>query len=457
MSRDSSGNYTLPAGVNPVVAGTTITDDWANTTLQDVATGLTDSWDRSGRGAPLANLSMGSFKFTTMAAGSASTDSIRYGQAVNQDSTTIASGSTVDLVTNLQSDVTISGTTTITSFGTGAAAGVRKFVTFTGALTLTHSSTLICPGATNISIAAGDSIELRSEGSNVWRVVNYQSGGGLSTRLNQLASATAANTLANSNYKQTWGWSSLGGSDIGLDLQGTSGSSLGTLLKLSGTCQFLAEATSATVTNRIFAVAPSGQVTINSGATNTGAGNGASVTVNGVSSAASSGGTGGSVNVSGGSGDGAGNGGSIVLTGGSKGGSGAQGSISMLTAASESTLLLSGTALTLGGSTKLVLNQKHTYVDNTNGAPTITAGGGTGVTIAGSDVAFEVIAGTGSPTSFTATFANAWATAPQIVLTGCSQAGVRLSYTATTTTVQISTDVAWSSGAKISVLCLGLQ
>ena len=49
MSRDTSGNYSLPAG-NPVVPGTTITSDWANTTLEDVANALSDSLSRSGKG-----------------------------------------------------------------------------------------------------------------------------------------------------------------------------------------------------------------------------------------------------------------------------------------------------------------------------------------------------------------------------------------------------------------------
>jgi hypothetical protein len=54
MPRDSNGNYTLPASVNPVVSGTTITSNWANTTLTDIAQGITDSLDRSGRGGMLA-------------------------------------------------------------------------------------------------------------------------------------------------------------------------------------------------------------------------------------------------------------------------------------------------------------------------------------------------------------------------------------------------------------------
>ena len=53
MSRDSSGNYTLPPD-NPVVAGTVITDVWANTTMDDIAQALTDSLDRYGRGGMLA-------------------------------------------------------------------------------------------------------------------------------------------------------------------------------------------------------------------------------------------------------------------------------------------------------------------------------------------------------------------------------------------------------------------
>jgi hypothetical protein len=49
MPRDVNGNYTLPAG-NPVVSGTIIAANWANTTLQDIAAALTDSLSRSGQG-----------------------------------------------------------------------------------------------------------------------------------------------------------------------------------------------------------------------------------------------------------------------------------------------------------------------------------------------------------------------------------------------------------------------
>jgi hypothetical protein len=48
-SRNGSGTYSLP--LPPVQTGTTITATWANTTLADVKTEITNSLDRGGRGA----------------------------------------------------------------------------------------------------------------------------------------------------------------------------------------------------------------------------------------------------------------------------------------------------------------------------------------------------------------------------------------------------------------------
>jgi hypothetical protein len=55
MARNATGTYSLVAG-NPVVTGTTITSSWANVTLPDIATALTDSLSRSGKGGMLAAL-----------------------------------------------------------------------------------------------------------------------------------------------------------------------------------------------------------------------------------------------------------------------------------------------------------------------------------------------------------------------------------------------------------------
>ncbi len=53
MPRNSSGTFTLAAG-NPVVADTLIATGWANPTLDDIASALTDSLSRSGSGSMLA-------------------------------------------------------------------------------------------------------------------------------------------------------------------------------------------------------------------------------------------------------------------------------------------------------------------------------------------------------------------------------------------------------------------
>jgi hypothetical protein len=58
-ARNSSGTYALPSG-NPVTSGSTISSTWANSTLTDIGTELTNSLDRSGRGAMTAPLQLSS-------------------------------------------------------------------------------------------------------------------------------------------------------------------------------------------------------------------------------------------------------------------------------------------------------------------------------------------------------------------------------------------------------------
>lgn len=88
--------------------------------------------------------------------------------------TAIASAATVDLGAATGTNLHITGTTTITSFGT-AAAGVEREVIFDGAVTLTHNGTsLILPGGANRTTAAGDSAKFVSEGAGNWRCVKYQ-------------------------------------------------------------------------------------------------------------------------------------------------------------------------------------------------------------------------------------------------------------------------------------------
>ena len=105
-------------------------------------------------------------------------DNLRQIQAtVRQDlankGSDIASATTTDLgaVIGLMHDIT--GTTTITGFGT-VSAGIWKIIKFEGALTLTHNGTsLILPGAANITTVAGDVGIFMSEGSGNWRCLSW--------------------------------------------------------------------------------------------------------------------------------------------------------------------------------------------------------------------------------------------------------------------------------------------
>jgi hypothetical protein len=106
----------------------------------------------------------------------------------------IASASTVDLSGATGDFVDITGTTTITAFGT-MAAGVERVVRFTGALTLTHNGTsLILPGAANITTANGDIAILRSLGSGNWVCVNYAKVSGNSLTMRKGADIASATT-----------------------------------------------------------------------------------------------------------------------------------------------------------------------------------------------------------------------------------------------------------------------
>ncbi|EJN15681.1 hypothetical protein PMI42_00698 [Bradyrhizobium sp. YR681] len=107
----------------------------------------------------------------------------------------VASASTTNLCTSPQSVQTVTGTTTITSFGSSCVAGQRKTLVFSGALTLTYNATsMILPGAGSIIVAAGDVAEAIYLGSGNWRVVSYVPLVG--TVVNSVAGRTGVLTLS---------------------------------------------------------------------------------------------------------------------------------------------------------------------------------------------------------------------------------------------------------------------
>lgn len=150
MAFNGSGVFTLAAG-NPVVTGTTISSTWANTTLSDIATGLSTTITKDGQTTPTANISMGGFKITNVGTATVSTDGVPLGQlgsvAQAQTGTFFTTGGTTTAYT-------LTPTPAITSL----IAGQRFNVKFNASNTST-SPTLAISGlaATAIKIydAAG--------------------------------------------------------------------------------------------------------------------------------------------------------------------------------------------------------------------------------------------------------------------------------------------------------------
>lgn len=89
--------------------------------------------------------------------------------------TNLASATTTSLGTITSHNAFITGTVTITSFGSAADVSYPLyFVRFQGALTLTHNGTsLIIPGGLNITTTVGDNALMEYLGSGNWRVRGY--------------------------------------------------------------------------------------------------------------------------------------------------------------------------------------------------------------------------------------------------------------------------------------------
>ena len=119
---------------------------------------------------------------------------------------TLASATTTDLATANSNIVSITGTTTITSFGSSATTtNPLYFIRFTGALTLTHNATsLISPTGANITTVAGDCAIVKYEGSGNWRVVNYQGGSSSVTQIGSPLTPTGTTTASFTSIPATY-------------------------------------------------------------------------------------------------------------------------------------------------------------------------------------------------------------------------------------------------------------
>jgi len=181
MARNGSGTYNLLTNSwNPATNGVSATAvDWQNL-INDVAAALTQSLSADGQTPMTGNLNAGNNKLTGLAAGSATGDSLRWEQLFSQGQpANLASAATTDIGAQNTVLLNITGTTSITSFGTNYNG--PRYLRFDGVLTLTHNATtLILPGGANITTAAGDSAIVVPNGTpaNGWRLLGYQKSDG---------------------------------------------------------------------------------------------------------------------------------------------------------------------------------------------------------------------------------------------------------------------------------------
>ncbi len=173
MPRNGAGTYALPPG-NPVTTGTTISSTTHNNTLSDIATALSDSLAKDGQTAMTGNLRMAGNKVTGLGNATETGDALTFAQLFSQgQQQDIASAATTDIGAPLTTLLNVTGTATITSFGTNYNG--PRFLRFEGVCTLTNSATLVLPGGANITTAAGDSAIAVPLGNPAtgWRVAEF--------------------------------------------------------------------------------------------------------------------------------------------------------------------------------------------------------------------------------------------------------------------------------------------
>lgn len=151
MSRNSGGTYSLPTG-NPVVNGTTIDPTVHNNTLSDIASEITNSLDRGGRGAMTAPL--------PITAGSVGSPGISFDgdsdtglYRIGSNNLGIAAGSTKALDISASATAVagaLSAATTVT-----AGTGIVATTTVTAGTSITATAGNITAATGNIVATAG--------------------------------------------------------------------------------------------------------------------------------------------------------------------------------------------------------------------------------------------------------------------------------------------------------------
>lgn len=160
MSRNGSGVYNLPAG-NPVVTGTTIASTWANNTMNDIASALTDSVAADGQTPMTGDLDLNTNKIINLDPATVAGDAVEYAQFVAATTNAVAitggtiNGATIGVTTPASGRFTTLEATG--AFTAGSTAAITGNTTVGGTLTVTGAGAFNGTGA--LKIPAGTTAE----------------------------------------------------------------------------------------------------------------------------------------------------------------------------------------------------------------------------------------------------------------------------------------------------------
>lgn len=457
MARDGSGNYTLPAG-NPVVSGTPITASWANSTLSDIASALTNSIDKGGLTVWTANLPAGGYKITGLGAGSAAGESVRYEQVEVIGNPTVALTATAtDIGANNSTLITLTGSgVSVTAFP-ASTVGIRRKTRFSGANTLVHSAAFYLLSQADITTAAGDVAEWVYTSSG-WLMIGYSrtTGSGLLAAFPDgtvsLPGAAFAADLDNGLYR-------IGANNWALSAGGVKVVDLQSGLVTVPTALTVATPASATISATTPSVAVStgaqtnlgnsGNITLATGDAQQAVG-GITLTLgNGTLASGSSVGGSMTVNLGGNAQSLSGGAGSFTMSlGRYPAGASAYGAINFRLGAQGSDIKYT---------VARVNNQTGVWEYHTEaGTPTITSGAGSGATIVGTNHGFVLTVGTGAGASIVVTLAlpaSSPGTRAFAAVAGSSNTAYTTGCQTGATTLTIVTSVAPTAGDKLHVVC----
>lgn len=173
MSYNGSGVFNINTAGQPVITGTTISSTTFNTLTADLATGLTTALTKDGQSTPTANIGMGAFKITNLAAGTVASDAARLDQV---------QGGAATFITVTGTD-TLTGTVSpaLSAYATGNQFSFLVANTNTGAVTINvdgiGSKAITRTGTTALvagDMVAGQAVEIIYDGTR-FQLVNGNS------------------------------------------------------------------------------------------------------------------------------------------------------------------------------------------------------------------------------------------------------------------------------------------